>query len=179
MSFAFLGDKPLSHCVSAAGEAVLRTTSQSLLRNASSPGRGATGESVAAVLDERSFHFQKQLGSAVSIHDYLPCASLVRAQSRSRCPFGQGPAPCARLGLREQQGWPGLPRAPLPGELSSVSETERLYRAAPFKQRFILPRSRSRRRARRRRWPRPAGRSRRSWSCRQSGAPASCGACTP
>ena len=33
------------------------TTSQSRLRLASSPGRGATGESVMVVLDEQSFSY--------------------------------------------------------------------------------------------------------------------------
>ena len=37
------------------GNAAWGTTSQSLLRNASSPGRGATGESVVVVLNEQSF----------------------------------------------------------------------------------------------------------------------------
>ena len=45
----------LRHRASTGGEAVLRTTSQSRLRLASSPGRGATGESVMAVLNEQSF----------------------------------------------------------------------------------------------------------------------------
>ena len=43
----------LRHRASSGGEAVLRTTSQAL--RASSPGRGATGESVVVVLDEQSF----------------------------------------------------------------------------------------------------------------------------
>ena len=43
----------LRHRASSGGEAVLRTTSQAL--RASSPGRGATGESVMVVLDEQSF----------------------------------------------------------------------------------------------------------------------------
>ena len=37
------------------GNAAWGTTSQSSLRDASSPGRGATGESVVVVLDEQSF----------------------------------------------------------------------------------------------------------------------------
>ena len=37
------------------GEVDFGTTSQSSLRDASSPGRGATGESVVVVLDEQSF----------------------------------------------------------------------------------------------------------------------------
>ena len=45
----------MRHHVSAGGEAVLRTTSQASLRDASSPGRGATGESVVVVLNEQSF----------------------------------------------------------------------------------------------------------------------------
>ena len=49
---------------------------------------------------------------------------LVRAQSRSRCPFGQGPALYAQLGPSEPQGWPDMPRAPLSGELAA-KQTER------------------------------------------------------
>ena len=37
------------------GEVNFGTTSQSSLRDASSPGRGATGESVMVVLNEQSF----------------------------------------------------------------------------------------------------------------------------
>ena len=37
------------------GEVDFGTTSQSSLRDASSPGRGATGESVVVVLNEQSF----------------------------------------------------------------------------------------------------------------------------
>ena len=37
------------------GNAPCSTTSQSSLRDASSPGRGATGESVVVVLNEQSF----------------------------------------------------------------------------------------------------------------------------
>ena len=95
------------------GNAAWGTTSQSLLRNASSPGRGATGESVMVVLDEQSFsrpettglrcfdsrllakHPLSQHSSAVATdEDRARRLALHRACADSRaCPACQG-LPC-------------------------------------------------------------------------------------
>ena len=59
-------------------------TSQALC--ASSPGRGATGESVAAVLDERSFCNRERLGSAVEIHGSNTNATTNEDRARRLAP---------------------------------------------------------------------------------------------
>ena len=102
------------------GNAACSTTSQSSLRDASSPGRKdslrpegdvansdrgrmTTGESVAAVLNERSFHFQKQPGSAVSIHDCLPCAPCQSAVPQP-LPIRTGPGTLRPIGPKRTVG---------------------------------------------------------------------------
>ena len=47
---------------------------------------------------------------------------LGEGQFRSCFQGEQGPVLCAQVGPRGQQGWPGLPRAPLSGELASRSD---------------------------------------------------------
>ena len=52
----------------------------------SSPGRGATGESVAAVLDEQNFCFRKRLGSAAKIHSSNPNTAANEDRARRLAP---------------------------------------------------------------------------------------------
>ena len=56
------------------------------LAPASSPSRGATGESVMVVLDERSFHFRERLGSAVEIHGSNTNAAANEDRARRLAP---------------------------------------------------------------------------------------------
>ena len=74
------------------GNAVCGTTSQSSLRDASSPGRGATGESVVVALDEQSFPqsgttglrcLDSQLHARHSLVERSP--AVAANESKARC----------------------------------------------------------------------------------------------
>ena len=74
------------------GEVDFGTTSQSSLRDASSPGRGATGESVVVVLDEQSFLQSGTTGLRCLDSQLLARHSLVERspavaanESKARC----------------------------------------------------------------------------------------------
>ena len=74
------------------GEVDFGTTSQSSLRDASSPGRGATGESVVVVLDEQSFLQSGTTGLRCLDSQLLAWHSLVERspavaanESKARC----------------------------------------------------------------------------------------------
>ena len=74
------------------GEVDFGTTSQSSLRDASSPGRGATGESVVVVLDEQSFPQSGTTGLRCLDSQLLARHSLVERspavaanESKARC----------------------------------------------------------------------------------------------
>ena len=74
------------------GEVDFGTTSQSSLRDASSPGRGATGESVVVVLDEQSFPQSETTGlrcldsRLLARHSLVERSSAVAAnESKARC----------------------------------------------------------------------------------------------
>ena len=63
------------------GNAAWGTTSQSSLRDASSPGRGATGESVVAALNEQSFSRSETTGLRCRDSRLLVPRSLVERSS--------------------------------------------------------------------------------------------------
>ena len=74
------------------GEVDFGTTSQSSLRDASSPGRGATGESVMVVLNEQSFLQSGTTGlryldsRLLSQHSLVERSPAVAAnESKARC----------------------------------------------------------------------------------------------
>ena len=105
------------------GGLFLGTTSQAL--RASSPGRGATGESVVAVLDEQSFPQSGTTGlrcldsRLVAQHSLVERSSAVAAnESKARCLAPD-------LSPSEQQGLPGLPRVVLPLSLFATSPSGR------------------------------------------------------
>ena len=115
------GVQPLRHCVSAGGEAVLRTTSQSLLRNASSPGRGAIGRPGQPCCSRGPnraqgagpcSHWQKHL--------YCCCESWQRSSVVSE----------RKKLCSSSTTITDSPVAPLSGELAGVSPTERFRQAA-------------------------------------------------
>ena len=98
------------------------TTSQAL--RASSPGRGATGESVVVVLDEQSFLQSGTTGLRCLDSRLLAQHSLVERSSAVVANESKARCLAPNLSPSEQQGLPGLPRAPLSGELSA-KQTER------------------------------------------------------
>ena len=74
------------------GEVDFGTTSQSSLRDASSPGRGATGESVVVVLNEQSFLRSETTGlryldlQLLARHSLVERSPAVAAnESKARC----------------------------------------------------------------------------------------------
>ena len=73
------------------------------LTPASSPGRGATGEPVVAVLDERSFRVRKRPGSAVEIHGCLPSA-LYQSIVPLLLPIRTGPGALRPIGPKRTAG---------------------------------------------------------------------------
>ena len=144
----------LRHRASSGGEAVLRTTSQAL--RASSPGRGATGESVVVVLDEQSFLQSGTTGLRCLDSRLLVQHSLVERSSAVAANESKARCLAPNLSPSEQQGLPGLPRVVLPlslfatspsgrresflsGELSA-KQTERFaYKASPGRRGFGIP----------------------------------------
>ena len=103
-------------CDFSEGRFSLGTTSQSSLRDASSPGRGATGEPVVAVLDERSFLqsgtaglrcFDSRVLAQRSLLERCPAAAIRENRARRFAPnwayanSRAGPA-CQCLALRER-----------------------------------------------------------------------------
>ena len=124
----FLGDEPLSHRVSAGGEAVLCTTSQSLLRDASSPGRGALGRPGQPCCPHRPNRAQ---GAGPCSHwQRLRDCALPKGAGQAAANRGSGARsfPKSKNFVRSAQPLPTRQWLPYQGSCRAVGETERLYR---------------------------------------------------
>ena len=133
------GVQPLGHClrldlwkmrhrVSAGGEAVLRTTSQSSLRDASSPGRGAIGRPGRPCCSHRPNRAQGG-GPCPNGQQLRNCALTKDArQAAVNLDSGARSFTNAKNFARPARPSPTRQGLPYQGSCRAVGETERLYR---------------------------------------------------
>jgi hypothetical protein len=118
----------MRHHVSAGGKAVLRTTSQSSLRDASSPGRGAIGRPGQPCCPHRPNRAQS--AGPCSHWQQLRDSDLTEGAGQASVNLERGarPFPKSKNFARPVRPPPTRQWLPYQGSWRAVGETERLYR---------------------------------------------------